>query len=229
MFITKLDWDSDFFGYKVGLLNSGGQFDESSLKDLTDPFRLVYITSPTPIRSPELTCGDSKQVYGKKPMHHGTNSIISEARIDQLEQLSLIGLQSGVWSRFALDGNFINGEFNKLYSKWVERSVRQEIAYEALTCIEEGQPVGLITLRNNGEDSSSIGLFAVLDTQRGKGIGKQLLQAVDTISFERGDAQLTVSTQGKNNLAREVYTRFGFEMISETYVYNYWNESYEIQ
>ena len=230
MKIESLKWDSDFFGYPVGIMNLGAlDMDEQQLLADSKMFKLVYVTGLNPQKSSLLSHGDSKKVFGKPPVDHGTDAWVAEMPNEKMAEAVRIGLQSGLWSRFALDKRFCNNEFERLYRTWVERSVTQEIAYKTLTVLVGGEPTGIITLSRNGDHESSIGLFSVDSEHRGQGIGKSLLKAADTLSCKRGDSQLTVATQGKNIAACEVYQRFGFELISETYIYNYWNEAFTVQ
>jgi len=230
MAIKTLEWDSKFFGYPVGLLSLGEEgLDKQKLQAEASPFKVVYVTSRAPQESVFLSCGDSKKVFAKRPKNHGTDAEVVEMLSSHMDLAIKLGLQSGLWSRFALDQRFDNQEFEKLYAKWVERSIQKEIADKTLTVFKEEVPRGVITLGQTTERESSIGLFAVDSEYRGRGIGTKLLKAADSFSFNRGDRLITVATQGKNQGACDVYQKFGFELISETYIYNYWNEAFTVQ
>lgn len=230
MNLVKLDWDTEFFGYPVSMIKTDGHsFDPGRLLKITKNFKLVYIQSADPLLNPYLTQGDRKVVFSKKPKPQAIQAGVRVAQVDHMESLVQIGLESGVWSRFSLDPKFTSSEFHRLYSAWVKRSVVGEIAYTSLTVLEDGKPAGLITLGDDGPGRSSIGLFAVADGHRGKGIGKRLLLAAENLSALRHDAELTVATQGKNETACAVYQQSGFQTISETYIYHYWNEAFNIQ
>ena len=228
--IRALDWDTDFFGFPVGALHLNSQtLDEEKLLEEARSFRLVYVTSTKPQHSILLSCGDTKCVFGKAPRKHETEPSVVEIPEEKTAEAVRIGLQSGLYSRFALDPKFERNTFEKLYTKWVQRSVKNEIAYAALTILDSGGLTGIITLSESGNQESSIGLFAVDSKYRGQGIGNKLLKSVEARSFHRGDTQLTVATQGKNKAACSVYEKFGFQRVSETYIYNYWNEALTIQ
>lgn len=230
MKVAKLEWDSNFFGYPVGILKLEGElFDERELKNLAGELKLVYVTGQKEIDSEQLSCGDTKVVFGKEPENREFPTEVVEAPVELMEEMKSIGLQSGIWSRFALDSNFKHSDFEKMYGIWVERSMKKEIAYRTLTVLIDGKPGGILTLGDDGNGVSAIGLFAVAEGHRGKGIGRKLLQAADAISFVRGDRELRVATQGKNSSACAVYEHFGFKRISETYIYNYWNEAFTVQ
>src|SRR2546423_2967644 len=53
--------------------------------------------------------------------------------------------------------------------------------------------------------------FVVLPTSRGKGIGRQLLEAVETKAKELGCCKLTLEVMDKNHQAVRMYQAAGFE------------------
>ena len=229
MMIRALDWDTDFFGFPVGTLDLNSQtLDEEKLRYEASSFRLVYVTSTKAQNAVVLSYGDTKCVFGKTPLNPETEPAVIGVPEEKTAEAVRIGLQSGIYSRFALDPKFENNAFEKLYKKWVERSVKNEIAYAAHTILNSGNLTSIITLNESGKQESSIGLFAVDSKYRGQGIGNKLLKSAEALSFQRGDTQLTVATQGKNKAACRVYEKFGFHLISETYIYNYWNDAFTV-
>lgn len=92
------------------------------------------------------------------------------------EKLKSLALQSGIYSRFKIDSNFRSNEYEKLYLEWIEKSVKREMADEILVYSENDDEKGFITLmiKNN---KGSIGLIAVDEKERGKSVGKKLVQA----------------------------------------------------
>lgn len=52
--------------------------------------------------------------------------------------------------------------------------------------------------------------LAVAPTERGKGIGKALLAAIEAEARRRGCAKLTLEVRSDNAVAKNVYRRFGF-------------------
>src|SRR5690606_27130927 len=62
---------------------------------------------------------------------------------DQLLQLTL---ESGEYSRFAIDKNFVNNEYRKLYTKWIENSIDKINAIEVLLAVEGESILGFVTL-----------------------------------------------------------------------------------
>ena len=228
--VELLDWDTEFFGYPVGRLTTGDmEVNEDQLVSLSEQFKLVYVVSNKPQTTELLLAGDSKIIFQKTPERHDISPTVVTAKKEAIEEFKRIGRQSGIWSRFAIDEGFQNQEFERLYDRWVTGSIENEIAFANLTVLDAQQPTGLITVAEVDADNATIGLFAVSEKHRGKGIGTRLLQAVDTICADKGYRSLTVATQGKNTGAQMVYERFGFRPLNVTYIYNYWNEAYTVQ
>lgn len=53
--------------------------------------------------------------------------------------------------------------------------------------------------------------FMVLKEYRRQGIGKALLEAVESVAEERGCCKITLEVQMKNEAARRIYQSFGFK------------------
>ena len=47
-------------------------------------------------------------------------------------ELKDLALKSGVFSRFYLDENFNNNEYNKLYNIWIGKSITGEISFDII-------------------------------------------------------------------------------------------------
>jgi ribosomal protein S18 acetylase RimI-like enzyme len=67
-----------------------------------------------------------------------------------------------------------------------------------------------------------IGLIAVDEAARGKGIGSVLLNWVFNYATLHGFKQVNVVTQAANTGALNFYEQHGFEIISRTFLYHVW-------
>lgn len=227
--IEKLKWDSDFFGYPVGRiqLETAHYSHISDITKDTAGFRLVYLVCPKRIRTTikglklvDIKTRFSKQINNEQSDSFGRIHEYSGGADDQLERLAL---QSGVFSRFKADANFVNNEFERLYLKWIKESINKTIADKVVVYKKDSNKcIGFITLKFN-EDFSEIGLIAVDEGSRGKGIGKTLLSYAAYITQEMGLQKIEVVTQHENHPAVGLYKKCGYGIISKKYIYHLWN------
>lgn len=211
--IKTLEWDTNFFGYKVGESYDVPDEKESAAQG----YRLIYIKSKKRLGLNYFF--DHKVTFSKKTQPHDKlpeemKSILGVELNDQLIKLALI---SGEHSRFKLDPNFKSKEFEKLYTEWIKKSLNGQLAEEVYTYGNEG----FVTVRLKGNDAQ-IGLIAVSPTAQGKGVGKKLLTAAEKFAYDHGASTLYVPTQGSNAIACRFYESFGFTLFSEEFLYHQW-------
>jgi dTDP-4-amino-4,6-dideoxy-D-galactose acyltransferase len=137
------------------------------------------------------------------------------------EKLKDLALQSGIFSRFKIDPNFRNNEFEKLYKEWIERSVKKELSDEVLVYYEDNTEKGFVTvsIKNN---VGTIGLIAVDENVRGKSIGKKLMSAALYYLSGENVEIAEVATQKANVNACRFYKAIGFEIKNIVNVYHLW-------
>ncbi len=232
--IEHLQWDSDFFGYKVvrvifdenGLWKYDYIIDEIKETNV----RLTYLYSPPSARELNdriVSSGgilvDKKTIFIKSAEKHTTfNNRISEWNKSKPNQkLVNLALNAGIYSRFFLDNNFSNNEYERLYTKWLLKSVSGELALKTIIAKNEREITGFITLGKNNM-RADIGLVSVDPFFRGKGIGSDLVKYADNLSFNMGFDQIGVVTQLDNVNACKLYTHCGFKIDSITDVYHLW-------
>jgi dTDP-4-amino-4,6-dideoxy-D-galactose acyltransferase len=231
-----LDWDSQFFGYKIAAI----QAIDLELNELNKIIRelenqrikLVYCfvnpndeISNTSIESVSGLLVDEKITFFKRISdadNFSDSEFIKPYSLDYAsEKLKSVALQSGIYSRFKIDPNFRNNEFEKLYLEWIEKSVQKEIAEEVLVYSENEEEQGLITLGLK-ENTGSIGLLAVDEKERGKSIGKKLVQSALLYFKEKKVDIVEVITQIGNKGACGFYKSTGFEVKSLMNIYHLW-------
>lgn len=247
--IQRLDWDSSFFGYEVGKMNVEKDMDPIQFKKEAQNFQLVYVYSPEPIHHLpenskhvvthldwEINLAQNIQIMDypsllddKENMKDGIFEINKRSLIqpnlseifprlhEEVEELAIL---SGKFSRFNLDTQFINNEFNKLYIQWIRNAVWGE--ERVLVYRLDFHLRGIITLVSNAK-KGRIGLIAVSEGCRGKGIGKQLLQAGIDLSRQNGQEMLQIGTQKINKPATGLYQKMGFQLSGQTEIYHWWN------
>ncbi|WP_205499637.1 GNAT family N-acetyltransferase [Rufibacter psychrotolerans] len=239
--LGHLEWDTTFFGYKTGQLAKESITDvelEAAIESFQkENYRLVYIRTKQEIEniaglverlSDETTIllADKKVVFSQylNPLERLESSIgiklYNQSGLDA--KLADLALQSGKHSRYLVDPNFRNNEYQRLYTEWIKKSITGEAAQEVWVSIDNSNKInGFITLgkKNNAAD---IGLLAVDTNSRGKNLGKTLINVAKKRAMEWGETKLQVVTQLDNKPACSFYGRCGFITESIEYIYHIW-------
>lgn len=235
---TSLIWDSEFFKFRVGRIEGDALTakDIGSLESLIKENEavLTYFGASDKvdaglINNPDFkwVLADRKLVYAK-PLRKVTltnSSIIAyHDDLNCKDKLFDLAIQSGIYSRYNTDKLIGQKNFERMYYLWMENSLNKKIASEVLIFMENNQPAGFVTL---GEKSgrADIGIIAVDEQFRGKGIGKELMLAAESWFSAKGYNEIQVVTQGDNKPACGLYERMGFQIESETFFYHIWNET----
>jgi dTDP-4-amino-4,6-dideoxy-D-galactose acyltransferase len=238
MIYHQLDWDSQFFGYKIAAIRAHNlelNALNNAIGELAEQgYKLAYcFARPDDEISNSSMLSASGLLVDKKitffmRINEADNftippfdNIKSYKLNSASEKLKSLALQSGIYSRFRIDPNFHNAEYERLYLVWIEKSVQRKIADEVLVYFENEKELGLITLGIK-EDTGSIGLLAVDEEERGKSIGRKLVQSA-LVYFRKKKANIVeVVTQNDNKGASGFYKSMGFEVKSIVNIYHLW-------
>lgn len=230
MNITKLIWDSEFFGLRIGrvkvLTKEDCEVLTSQMSKLNKDFDLLYIFSAHGlyINVPGATLVDEKVVYKTEEPLIGEfcpHIRLWDEAIGVTNKLRHLALESGCYSRFNLDKRFPKGSYERLYSRWIEQSVNHHIASEVFCYMKDEAPRGLITL-NHKNDNGVIGLVAVHEDYINLGIGSEMMQHVFKYAGEYQIHRIVVATQLKNIPGCRFYEKNGFVVESITDVWHWW-------
>lgn len=223
--IEPLPWDSSVFGYAVGRADCGKSPSMEMLETLKregarNGFRLVYCRWDGP---PCVTDGKSawfSYCGGHRLYVLGRNGLMRAIGDTQgiavcrrnTPALQRLAMESGVFSRFALDSNFANNEFSVLYRHWLENAFDRERGGVCCIAGTPDHPMGFLTLEMACDSQRmDIGLLAVHADFRRSGIGTRLLDFARKLAFEAGVASLSVKTQLDNAAAQALYESNGFK------------------
>ncbi len=229
MKIEEKQWDSDFFGIKIGRADVTTIDDLLKLSamqsKLKENFDLLYVFGPHNIEWNQVGAKlvDEKIVYTKQieKKQEDINVHIYKDK-DVCNDLYRLALVSGEYSRYRLDFNLPKGSYEKLYRRWIEQSVNGILADRIFVYEEKGNYVGMITLKCQ-DKVADIGLVAVDWCMQGRGVGTKILQTLETYIAENTDAnQLNVATQWNNTNARAWYEKNGFKVSSITKIWHLW-------
>jgi dTDP-4-amino-4,6-dideoxy-D-galactose acyltransferase len=228
--IERLNWDSSFFGYEVGKVevNNSSFFDLDDFIQKTKDFKLIYLFSKQILNSPKIIEVDRKVVLSQFCTEiKGENNIklqsfnVEKHRFDELKKLAL---ESGIYSRFYIDKNFKNQEYEKLYTRWIENAVNADSALDIVIAVNNSNSIiGFATLNKKNELLADIGLVAVSKESRGIGVGKQLMEEVVLRSKQFGFEEIQVVTQMNNIAAMNLYQSTNFKIKEITNIYHIWN------
>ncbi|MGQ1785702.1 GNAT family N-acetyltransferase [Saccharicrinis sp. GN24d3] len=228
-------WDSQFFGYKVAQLHLTGneaiKFDDLINEIGEERIRLTYIfVSPeeTELNSKILKAGahlaDIRTVYSKCSEPHTifSNKMREFAGICENDDLIRLGLEAGKYSRFRMDGNFQNNEFERLYRQMVINSFNKASAIKNIVAMHGDDIIGLITVVRE-HNQANVGLLAVKECFRGKGIGMDLVAFADNLAFELKLDKIKIVTQLHNSCACKLYEKCNFKIEEILNIYHYWH------
>lgn len=224
MGIKRLDWESDFFGFEVGEI-----FDETIIEGL-NKYKLVIAKQSKDkellIKNFEKRFQETKVVFEKKlSINNFKANLDSIIDFDNSPICSTffypLAFESGKQSRFKLDVNFSQKNFELLYSKWVDNSVNKNFADKIFYTKAFDEVTSFVTIKLS-EKYANIGLIAVSKNTQGIGIGKILLSKVEDYCVDNNIYELRIPTQKENLLACAFYYKNGYQIIEETIIKHYW-------
>lgn len=252
--VERLDWDSRTFGFAIGkLVHRAGSDSDSSCAGWQealaaarlDRLQLVYgDADPEVLPEPalldefggsrvadavlyagdvtELARGGDAANGGVTPLISSVEELPPDAPCDA--DLMRLSFAAGAHSRFCVDPRFPRAGFERLYRTWIERSVRREIADKVFVWRGDGRIRGLVTTDVRA-GTGRIGLLAVDESIRGRGVGGGLVRAAARWMAEIGATRCEVGTQRGNGAACAFYERVGFNAASVRATYHFWLDS----
>ncbi|MNW44170.1 dTDP-fucosamine acetyltransferase [compost metagenome] len=101
---------------------------------------------------------------------------------------------------------------NRMYSLWAEKSIDGQFDDFCLKITHSNATCGFITVKIINTSSAVIGIFAIDEQFRGRGIGCELMNSLFSFLRTMNVCNVEVSTQGKNILAQNFYIKQGFKV-----------------
>ncbi|MEO7990480.1 MAG: GNAT family N-acetyltransferase [Chryseolinea sp.] len=237
MKFTYLDWDSKFFGKRIGRIDMESK-DESDIRSITSShtdIELFYIFDSIERQLslsasiPGFKLVDIKVVYRLSLKDAPIRSLDhSEVKLKEYSlsytsvELENLAYQSGEFSRFKTDSSFPATDFFRLYKEWIDGSVSKRLADVIYIATSNKQIMGMVTVKFNQQEAH-IGLIAVQKHFRGMNVGTQLLEHVKKESQQRNILHIFVPTQKQNESACKFYERNGFLINNVMHIYHYWS------
>jgi dTDP-4-amino-4,6-dideoxy-D-galactose acyltransferase len=169
----------------------------------------------------------------------GGPTIVHYGKREISDELTDLSIAAGEYSRFAVDPRIPRDRFEEMYRIWIAASVCGEMAGTVLIArdpLAEGpakapklpnkssaaeEIAGMITIKVTG-GVGNIGLIAVAESQRGRGIGSRLIDAAHRWMIDHGANKATVVTQSANVPACALYRRAGYTIEHAENYYHFW-------
>jgi ribosomal protein S18 acetylase RimI-like enzyme len=228
----RLAWDSEFFGISIARIQANHLTDADAREAIAwctaNGIACLYFLAdaddPATIRAVEMhefRMVDIRVTLDcSAPLTEGRSPAVRPYGEYDLAQLRETAREGHANTRFYSDPGFDRSRCADLYAAWIERSCRGW-AQAVFVAEDDGAPAGYITCHRSGA-CASIGLLAVDERSRGKGLGTQLVQAC--LSYLRMNAvqSVTVVTQGGNIDSQRLYQAAGFRTRSVGIWYHRW-------
>ena len=146
--------------------------------------------------------------------------LIRVAEDSDLSQLRTLAACSHRNTRF-YTGAFPRARADALYSAWIDRSFHDP-SERVLVSGPVGAPYGYIAFGVSESGNGSIGLVAVDESRRGRGVGSALVSAALSDLRLQETKHVTVVTQGTNRPALDLYRDFGFSVRTRSVWLHRW-------
>lgn len=242
--ITPARWDSQFFGFPIGNIELPDDYDkeilEKTLRGVHSEYRLLFVSvqgaGPDTVSLLNLQCPCYvRKLFFKKDVPPHADSYDSHIRPYTSTFCSLalekLAVQSGMLTQFRLDP-VLAPHFEQLFLTWINFAVSKELADSIWTWYENGEHLGLATIRSakhvdpatgQFKKEGRIGMFSVDSHHRERGIEEQLIKACDFWCSSLDIPTNALVTQKDNEPTVALCKQLGFKQDSETSVYHYWS------
>lgn len=143
------------------------------------------------------------------------------ARAEDVAALRALAAESHRQTRFWADPRFERERCAELYATWVEKSVAG-YAERVWVAEFEGRVAGYLTCHLREGGAGEIGLVAVAESARGRGLGGALVERGLAWFAEQRCARVSVVTQGASLGAQRLYQSAGFRSSAVELWYHRW-------
>ncbi len=138
-------------------------------------------------------------------------SSIRPVQPDDLPELQAMARVGHKETRFFSDSHFPRQRAEDLYSTWITLDSQGRAQTVLVAASADNQPLGYISCHlDPAHREGQISLAGVSPKVRGTDIGKSLVLAAIDWFRTQGAHEVTVVTQGKNQIAQRLYQRCGF-------------------
>lgn len=233
--IDRLDWDSDFFGVNIGMINPtrltdrllGFCLQQADEMDLDCVYYLCDCHHAESVRLAEsrgFHFVDIRMTLERKLCAQDLNveaATIRRADPNDLSQLRSIASDSYDQSRYYFDRQFPKHLCEKFYADWIQGCLEGRLADEVFVLDDDGVR-GYLAIAESSASTGRIVLLGVDKNARGAGVGQKLVTHASRWAIERGLSRMEVATQGRNYAAQRAYQKAGFQTQKLELWYHLW-------
>ena len=236
--ITYLDWDSTFFGFKIGYIDLTEKFHFSIEEIINDinksDFKLIYIYSnisqEIKINSNDIDLNlvDTQLLLSMNiPDNIPATSyqIIDYKNKNDYKKiignLFNIAKDISVYSRFYNDKKISKSKVRDLYVEMVQNSINDSYGNGILFELLDNKIVGLfsISIKESGAKELLIGTEKGL---RGKGIGRNIFLKALNFCKDNGVKKITTIVSARNIDSANFHFKLGYNLYTIRNVYHIW-------
>ncbi len=237
-----LEWDSNFFGLRIGRINRHNldqlaldsvltwsvenQIDCLYFQAAADDAQTIRLAEDNHFRLVEIRLIMERNLQDWRPdtrVHAAPDVLIRPPKAQDLATLQEIAAYSYRDSRYYFDQSFSKEKWQEFYSTWVKQSCTGSADF-ALVAEMNGQPVGYIT-GNIDKASPSQGIYeltGVKPDMRRSGVGQELFRSGLDWYVQHGVENVRFATQGRNIPMQRIAQRNGFITHSCFLYYHKW-------
>jgi dTDP-4-amino-4,6-dideoxy-D-galactose acyltransferase len=203
-------WDTEFWGLRVGRAT---RLDGVSEWAVANTVGLVCLLVDTMAEAQEaqergFRLMDVRLTLDRTPSVMGSSArLVRDADVPELLEIARTAFTH---TRFYADPRLDDVRCGELYVEWT-RSSCDGASDVVLVAHRDGRVAGYVTVNRVG-DNCEIGLIAVAEEFRGKGVGADLVLAANDWARSRDAWRMTVVTQGANRDALRTFERCGFRV-----------------
>lgn len=236
MILEKLNWDSDFFGLKVGrlIVSDSEVFDSISFDKqvVFEDFDLVYVVSLNKfldfdlISRPLYSLMDIQITMSKKANPTECVDYPFELRTSlskmELDECYAIVEQTASVSRFFKEPLIGPEKTKQLYRRWLDNALNTNFADGIIISKKDSNIVGVHIVKTDSE-IGHCSVIGVSENEKGSGIGRDLwFQALSYWNSKGNIKEYSVPFSIQNSASFNFHLKIGFNKIEEVkYIYHY--------
>lgn len=244
MIIEKLNWDSEFFGIKIGKVTIDEQEDFNPVKfkeqakdegyELIYVFKFQNMLSWEIVKKEELDLVDIQLTMTKKFNKEDYLDIPYDFRTEltkiEKKECYRIAEETSIVSRFYKEKKMGPIITKELYRKWIDNALNQSFADGIFLVKENDTVIGIHVIKTDIiNKSGNCSIIGVAPNYQGRGIGNRLWnQSFGYWASEHDIDHCKVPFSLQNIGSFNFHLKMGFNKVDEIkYIYHYRNENYK--